>query len=252
MFKYQVISGNCKSGRYYYLLARTPFVITPLIFITVAPPPGTYTYTFELGDGNTISGSSLSIGYTYTKPGTYQVKVITTDLVTGCVDSSNAYPMVVNGPTAKFTTPTVLSCSALNAVFTDQSTVPAGSSITSWAWDFGDGGTSTSPAPPAHPYTFQGIFPVKLRVTDNNGCSDSLTIPNYITVSIPVAKFATDDSNYCPASNIKFNNLSTGGFNPVYTWDFKDGTIYNGANPPLHNFPLVGKYPVSLTVNGCL
>ena len=156
--------------------------------------------------------------------------------------------MVVNGPTAKFTTPTVLSCSALNAVFTDQSTVPAGSSITSWSWDFGDGGTSTSPAPPAHPYTFQGIFPVKLRVTDNNGCSDSLTIPNYITVSIPVAKFSTDDSNYCPSSNIKFNNLSTGGFNPVYTWDFKDGTTYTGANPPLHNFPLVGKYPVSLTL----
>ena len=200
------------------------------------------------------AGNSQSIAYTYAKSGTYQVKVITTDLVSGCVDSSNAYPMVVNGPTAKFTTPTVLSCGALNAVFTDQSTVTAGSSIVSWGWDFGDGTTSPLQNPGPHPYNFQGIFPVKLTVIDNNGCSDSLTIPNYITVSIPVAKFSTTDSNYCPSSNIKFNNLSTGGFNPVYTWDFKDGTTYTGANPPLHNFPVVGKYPVSLTIkdaNNC-
>jgi len=252
-----VTNGACSNTKSYPVIANQgPTIIfsqnpvcnnTP-IFMTVVPPPGTYSYTFELGDGNTISGNSLSIGYTYTKPGTYQVKVITTDQVTGCVDSSNAFPMVVNGPTAKFTTPTVISCGALIAIFTDQSTVPAGSSITSWAWDFGDGGTSTSPNPAPHSYNFQGIFPVKLRVTDNNGCSDSLTIPNYITVSIPVAKFTTNDSNYCPASNIKFNNLSTGGFNPVYTWDFKDGTTYTGANPPLHNFPLVGKYPVSLSI----
>ncbi len=189
--------------------------------MTVAPPPGTYSFTFVFGDGNSLTGSSFSVGHTYTKPGIYQAKVITTDVATGCVDSSIAYPIIVNGPTAKFTTPTVLSCSALNAVFTDQSTVPAGSSITSWAWDFGDGRTSTSATPAPHLYGFQGIFPVKLKVTDNNGCSDSLLIPNYITVSIPVAKFATDDSDYCPASNIKFNNLSTGGFNPVYNWDFK-------------------------------
>jgi gliding motility-associated-like protein len=252
-----VTNGACSNTKTYPVNANqgTVLVFTPNqscintnIIFTATTPPANYSFLFVFGDGKTTSGFPASVVHAYTKAGIYQAKAITTDLVSGCIDSSNTVTVTVLGPTAKFTTPTVVSCGVLNAVFTDQSTVPAGSSITSWAWDYGDGSTATGQAPGPHSYAFQGIFPVKLSVIDNNGCSDSLTIPNYITVSIPVAKFSTDDSNYCPASNIKFNNLSTGGFNPVYTWDFKDGTTYTGPNPPLHNFPVVGKYPVSLSI----
>ncbi len=61
--------------------------------------PNVVNYFFEFGDGNTSSGSNASLNYVYAKPGTYQVKVITTDK-TGCVDSSAATPITVDGPTA--------------------------------------------------------------------------------------------------------------------------------------------------------
>jgi PKD repeat protein len=52
---------------------------------------------------------------------------------------------------------------------------------TSWAWDFGDGGTSTEQHPE---YTYQtaGIFTVTLTVYNTEG-SDTLTVPDCITVT---------------------------------------------------------------------
>jgi gliding motility-associated-like protein len=205
-------------------------------------------YLFDFGDGqssNTVSGAST---HRYATPGDYSVTVTTIDN-TGCVEVSAPFIMHISGPTVLFTTPTVISCGPLVATFTDQSTAnPASSTLVAWSWDFGDGGTAVGKSPAPHNYNLQGIYPVKLKVTDNNGCSDSLTVPNYITVSIPVAKYTTPSTNYCPSSNIKFSNVSTGGFGSIFTWDFKDGTTYTGPNPPLHNFPLVNTYPVSLTM----
>jgi len=228
---------------------------TAVTFFTTGPPPSNFSlYLFDFGDGTTAPSGSGATAHTYTTPGNYNVTVTTTDL-TGCVTTSAPLTMNISGPTVKFTTPTVLSCGPLSATFTDLSTPNPGSSVLkTWSWDFGDGGTATGQFPAPHNYSFQGIFPVKLKVTDNVGCSDSLVVPNYITVSIPVAKFTTTGVNFCPASNIKFTDSSYGGFNPVFNWDFKDGTTYSGPNPPLHVFPLVNTYAVSLTMQdiyGC-
>ncbi|HEY8732933.1 MAG TPA: PKD domain-containing protein, partial [Puia sp.] len=217
------------------------------ITILTNAPVNTVGYTFDFGDGQTASSGSGATTHTYAKAGDYNITVTTTNS-NGCVETSPVYVMHISGPTVKFTTPTMVSCGALNASFTDQSTPSPNSTLSNWVWDFGDATTASGQVIPPHAYNNQGIFSVKLKVTDNNGCSDSLTIPNLITISIPVAKYFTNDSNYCPSSNIKFNNTSTGGFNPVYTWDFKDGTTYVGPNPPLHVFPLVNKYPVSLSI----
>ena len=51
---------------------------------------------------------------------------------------------------------------------------------TSWAWDFGDGGTSTSQHP-QHTFNQAGSYTVTLTVGNAIG-SHSLTAPDYITV----------------------------------------------------------------------
>jgi len=229
-------------------IAVNPVCINTVIPISTSAPAYVVSYLFDFGDGSPPAGSgSGATSHSYTTPGDYTITLTTTDN-NGCTEAAATYLMHVSGPTVQFTTPTLISCGALTAAFQDQSTPSPGTTLTTWSWDYGDGSVATGQAPAAHNYIFQGIFPVKLKVTDNNGCSDSLVKSNYITVSIPVAKYITDDSNYCPASNIKFTNTSSGGFTPVYTWDFQDGTTYVGPNPPLHNYPVVGIYPVSLSI----
>lgn len=66
----------------------------------------------------------------------------------------------------------------------------ADGSITAYAWEFGDGSTSSS-ANPAHTYTSDGIYTVSLTVTDNEGATGVATT----TVSIGCAGIASCNGN---------------------------------------------------------
>ncbi|MFK7848540.1 MAG: PKD domain-containing protein [Rhodothermales bacterium] len=68
-------------------------------------------------------------------------------------------------PSASFT----VSTSLLTATFTDASSDSDGS-IVSWAWDFGDGNSSTSQNP-SHTYAGNGTYTVMLTVTDDMGAN---------------------------------------------------------------------------------
>jgi len=57
--------------------------------------------------------------------------------------------------------------------FLDKS-IAGAAPIVSWAWDFGDGKTSTVQNP-EHYYINENTYTVKLTVTDNNGCEASFS-----------------------------------------------------------------------------
>ena len=230
--------------------SANPVCINTPITITVAAPGSIVGYLFEFGDGTTATSNIGATSHTYTSPGNFPVKVVTTDS-TGCLDSSAVYPMQVNGPLVNFSGTTAISCGADTVHFKDLTT--PSNNIKKWSWDFGDGGTS-SLQNPVYIYSVQGNFVPKLTVTDNNGCIGSFDTTKPITISIIVPGFTTNDTNYCPISNIRFNNTSTGGFNPTYTWDFKDLSPPSNVVSPSHVYPLVGKYAVTLMMSdiyGC-
>jgi len=79
---------------------------------------------------------------------------------------------------ADFSAPVLSSCSAPFTVsFTNSST-----NGTSFDWDFGDGGTSTTNNP-SHTYTAPGTYSVSL-IADGGSCgTDATTIVDYITIS---------------------------------------------------------------------
>jgi PKD repeat protein len=108
-------------------------------------------------------------------------------------------------------------------VFTDTSTDPDGDSISSWAWNFGDGGNSSLQSPPAHTYACNGTYNVTLTVEDTNGASD--TASNTVTIGngtncatsdigvLPISG-AIDDSGRRPAVTFTINVATSNGGSP--------------------------------------
>ena len=84
-------------------------------------------------------------------------------------------------PTADFVGAPLSGDAPLLVNFTDLST-SQGTGISSWAWNFGDGGTSTAQNP-SYTYTTPGTYTVSLAVTDNLG-SDTETKGGYVTVTV--------------------------------------------------------------------
>lgn len=128
--------------------------------------------------------------------------------------------------------------------FTDQST----NNPTSWGWNFGDGGTSTS-RNPSHIYASAGTYTVSLTATNITG-SNTLTKTNYIVVSpagySPVAAFSANPTTINEGQSVQFTDQSTN--NPTsWSWDFGDGGTSNAQNPS-HTYSSAGTYSVLLRV----
>lgn len=95
---------------------------------------------------------------------------------TGPDMGSVACPVVV--PVADFIASDTTPALGATITFTDLST----NTPTSWAWTFGDGGTSTAQNP-THAYTVPGTFDVALTATNAAG-SDSETKTSYVSVLV--------------------------------------------------------------------
>jgi PKD repeat protein len=90
--------------------------------------------------------------------------------------TGQATNLTAETPSASFTASPTYGLASLNVAFTDTSTgLP-----TSWAWAFGDGGTSTAQNP-NYTYTALGTYAVTL-IASNTGGSSTNTQANYINV----------------------------------------------------------------------
>ena len=138
--------------------------------------------------------------------------------------------------------------------FNSTSTISAGS-ISNQLWDFGDGKTATGVSV-THSYFSPGSYQVKLIVTSDLGCSDSLS--KTITVyPQPLAAFIIPANQCLTGNSFSFNsnsNIGFGGSISSQLWNFGDGNSTSGNNVS-HTFLAAGKYPVNLQVtsnNGCI
>src|SRR6185369_12749233 len=141
-------------------------------------------------------------------------------------------------PVAQFTGTPVSGTFPLTVNFTNTST----GSITSYAWTFGDGTTSTL-ANPSHVYAAAGVYSVGLTVTGPGG-SNTQTRTNYITATTPppVAQFTGTPISGTTPLTVNFTNTSTGSITS-YAWTFGDGSTSTLANPS-HVYSASGTYTV--------
>lgn len=210
-------------------------------------PPATMT---AASSGGTWSGTGITDPMAGTfdpataGPGTHTI----TYTIGGSCGATDTEDIIVNPlPVISFTADVTSGCEPLTVTFTN-----TGASGTCF-WDFGDGNTSTVCSPVTHTYANPGVYDVTLTVTDANGCTNSMTMPGYITVyAIPVADFSFGPQ---PTSvlypNINFTDQSVDATS--WAWDFA-GLGSSSAQNPSFSFPDIGSYDVTLTVTsagGC-
>lgn len=90
-------------------------------------------------------------------------------------------------PTASFTS----SSAGLTASFNGSGSSDPDGSISSYAWNFGDGSTGTG-ATPSRTYGASGTYTVTLTVTDNGGATASTSSP--VTVTAPTPGLIASDA----------------------------------------------------------
>ena len=201
-------------------------------------------WQWVFGDGGT--GTGKNVVHEYAEAGEYTVKLTVTDNK-GATDTLSTEITVDNppatGPVAAFTHAATGSKVTVDG---SASTAPAGSSIDSYTWDFGDGSGTSSGVNQTHSYEAPGSYTVKLTVVaagKSNSVSQILTVT---ATTPPVAAFritTTGTTIEVDASD------STPGDAPLssYAWDFGDGGTATGKTTQ-HTYTADGNYTVMLTV----
>lgn len=208
-------------------------------FVTKFTNTSTGAVSFKWNFGNGDSSIIGTPSYTYPKAGSYKV-LLTAVTNHGCSQSYTDSHTVYELPVAAFSADNV--CIGKTMIFNNSS---SGNILNKW--NFGDGTNSTS-GQPTKIFSAPGNYKVKLHVTNNFGCKDSLT--KSVTVfSKPIANFTV--TNKCLGASISFNNQSTGA--TFYTWDFGN-TFTSNSTSPNYSYPSAGTYNVKLvseSTTGC-
>jgi PKD repeat protein len=189
----------------------------------------------------------------YTAEGSYDVSLTVTGPEGNDTETKVGF-IVVSAPAgdivAGFTASPTSGVKPLDVQFNDISTSASG--ITSWSWDFGDGGTSTAQSP-LYQYTTEGTYTVSLTVTGTDG-SDTETKDGFIQVAaageITADFFAATSPTGNEPLTVQFTDTSssTSGIS-TWSWDFGDGGT-SAVQFPSHVFEYFGTYDVSLMVTG--
>jgi PKD repeat protein len=218
-----------------------------------------YTNRFTSSDGSTWSAWSTGDYLNYSVPGNAAAAMpqgvtiyylgaksayIILSMGVPSAVSGSITPVVPNAPVAAFIADKQTGPVPLVVQFTDQSA----NSPTAWAWDFGDGGSSTAENP-SHQYTAPGVYTVRLTATNGAGSDDEIKT-SYITAGNgPVALFTANVTSGMTPLTVQFTDQSTGSPVLQYSWDLNNDTLIEStAQNPSFTYTSTGKYTVKENV----
>ncbi len=161
-----------------------------------------------------------------------------------CSDTSRFTVFVLPPPVADFSGGTN---GCVPHTVTYHLTTPAISTAT---WNFGDGASAIS-ANPLHVYNSPGTYSVQLMVKDVNGCADTLTKTNLVTVyPMPKAVLETQQKILYETEPVTdFVNSSSGSITNCSMF-YGDGSMDNKCmNVFTHEYRKAGKYCAWLKVS---
>ena len=128
--------------------------------------------------------------------------------------------------------------------------------IVSYEWDFdGDLTYDATQATPtvSHSYPSEAIYNVMVRVTDDQGATDTASTQATIGAAANQPPTAVAGGPYIGTAGYPTSFDGTGSSDPesgalTYSWDFGDATANGSGSSPSHTYAAAGGYTVTLTV----
>ncbi|MBN9155506.1 MAG: PKD domain-containing protein [Microbacterium sp.] len=205
-------------------------------------------YAWNFGDGQT--GTGVQPTHAYAAGGTYTVSLTVTDSAGLTATTTNT--IVATAPHLPPTAVIGSNTLGLTATFDGtSSTATAGSTVSSYAWDFGDGQTGTGAAP-SHTYGAAGTYTVKLTVTDSLGSSSTpATAQVTVTHADPQAAFTPNTAGLTATVDASASTAADGA-TLSYSWNWGDGSAASTGVTAGHVYAAGGTYTVTLTATDSL
>lgn len=182
---------------------------TATLTVTARKGGGPSTYTYAGLPVGCITRNASTLNCTPSVSGTYAVRVYVNDSVGDSATATSTLLVVA----ALTTSPTaVLNPTDAGISVSFDSNSSGGISPKTYAWQFGDGGSSTAQNP-SHSYAFPGNFTARVWVNDSGGGSANHTL--LISVD-PTLKVVLSVSNATPVlgQSIAINASASGGAAP--------------------------------------
>ncbi|MFN7911119.1 MAG: PKD domain-containing protein [Bacteroidota bacterium] len=232
-------------GQFAY--SKTCFRKTTTLNATQAAVSGSIaSYQWDFNNNiSSVEATGASVTNTFLTEGTNTVTLLMTT-IRGCTNSISM-PIYINYlPRPNFYAPKRAGCTDLCIPVLDSSAVLTGPAVnTNWQWTIGNGQTFNNSNGNLSTLCFTNKsntdlkrYDIKLILTSDSGCVDSITKRNYITVyPKPVADFqwrGIDGNILTP--EIEFTNTSIGANS--FHWFFNDGKNVTDSSQisPKHYF----------------
>lgn len=156
------------------------------------------------------------------------------------------------GPESEPNTPPVarssVECTYLVCTFDGRTSSDPDGQIASYAWTFGDGGTSTQ-SNGTHTFAANGTYPVTLTVTDERGATSEIVRSVTVAARVNGAPTAAFTAGCAPLScTFDASGSQDDGSIASYAWSFGDGSTSSTGPVVQHPYAAAGSYSVTLTV----
>ena len=222
-----------------------------VINFTASGSTGIISYVWDFGDNTTTTTSAASAAHNYTAMGNYTTNILATD-ANGCTARSSTQIRVAP-PDINTSISQRDGCIPATVGFNASVNVPAGGSVTSYVWSFGNGTATTTTSSTSRVYNATGSYNPILTITTNEGCTNSFNFGNIAFGLPPTNTVAYLKQDTICASNLLVMIGKADSANR-YHWDYGDGSATDIADTiTAHKYNMLGNKTVRVTpiYNGC-
>ncbi len=218
-----------------------------------------YQWDFD-GDGYNNDPDEVDTptpSHTFSNAGPKSVSLRVTDQDGGsAIDTHN---VVIDGPVADFTWTPTSPVTGQTVTFNNASIESGSGFLGNPSWDlnndgsFGDG-PGEGDLSPSRTFPAPGNYTIKLRVTDSNGVTGTVTHVVTVDNTPPAASFTWAPANPLPGDVVTFSSTSSDPDGPIAgtAWDLNANNIFGEPGETgmvvSRSFPAPGTYPVTLHV----